>query len=151
MRFIKWYHEILNHQGRYHTHQTISQYFFHRGLSLLTSKFIKSCPICQQWKRPGRRYGKIPAHTTQYQPWECIQIDRFGPWPFDDVNGTTRQIKAVTIIDICTRRIEIQQYENKKSEDISLIIDRNGSIVILVHPTPSSTSARSSHLTSKSF
>jgi len=124
MSFIQWYHEILNHPGQERTHQTISQYFYHRGLSILTQKFIRNCSICQKWKRPGRRYGKIPAHTTQYQPWECIQIDLFGPWSFDDVNGITRQIKAITIIDVCTRWIEIQQYGVKKSEEISLITDR---------------------------
>ena len=124
MRFIQWYHEILNHPGKNRTCQTISQYFYHRGLALLVSKFVKDCETCQKWKRPGRRYGKLPAHTAPYEPWECIQIDLFGPWSFDDINGITRQIKAVTIIDVCTRWIEIQQYDSRRSEDISLIIDR---------------------------
>ena len=78
MPLIRWYHEILNHPGKDRTYHTIEQYFFHRGLSFLTSKFVNNCSTCQKWKRPGRRYGKIPVHTTQYQPWECIQIDLFG-------------------------------------------------------------------------
>ena len=124
MPFIRWYNEFLNHPGRDRIYHTISQYFFHRGLSFLTSKFVKDGSTCQKWKRPGRRFGKIPVHTTQYQPWECIQVDLFGPWSFEDVNGITRKIKAITIIDVWTRWIEIQQCGTKKLEDISLIIDR---------------------------
>ena len=55
---------------------------------------------------------------------KCIQIDLFGPWTFTDYEDNVRHIKAVSIIDVATRWIELHEYSSKRSEDISLIIDR---------------------------
>ena len=53
-----------------------------------------------------------------------VQVDLFGPWSFEDATNTTYQIKALSAIDIATRWPEIHAYEEKTSETISLLFDR---------------------------
>ena len=70
MPFIRWYHETLNHPGKNRTYLTLSQYFYHRGMEALVDRFLSDCSICQEWKRPTRKYGHLPAQLVQYQPWQ---------------------------------------------------------------------------------
>ena len=71
-----------------------------------------------------KKYGEVPLAHPELQPWECVQIDLCGPWTFKCVNGQEHSIKAVTMIDPVLRWLEIQPYDDKKSETISLIFDR---------------------------
>ena len=85
---------------------------------------ILSCE-CQKDKRVTRKYGHLPVPTDQeYEPWECVQADLFGPWKYKDIDSIEREIKAVSFIDVATRWPELHDYGDKSSENIALIFDR---------------------------
>ena len=86
-------------------------------------KLIRQCS-CQKNKRTPRQYGTLPPNIQHYEPWECVQVDLFGPWKYTDVNGIERKIKGVSFIDVATRWVELHNYESKGSEEISLLFDR---------------------------
>jgi transposase InsO family protein len=53
-----------------------------------------------------------------------IQIDLFGPWSFNNIDGTSRQIQGLSIMDVATRWTELFPYTSKRSEDIALLVDQ---------------------------
>ena len=75
-------------------------------------------------KRVTRSYGHLPPILQQYDPWECVQADLFGPWKYTDPNEIDQSIRAVSFINVATRWPELHPYNGEKSEDISLIFDQ---------------------------
>jgi hypothetical protein len=71
-----------------------------------------------------QRYGFLPEPDSIYNPWEVIQIDLFRPWSFNDINGVTRHIQGLSIIDVAPRWTELCPYSSKCSEDIALLVDQ---------------------------
>ena len=57
-------------------------------------------------------------------PWESIQVDLFGSWYFTSSLGTEETIRTVSIIDIATCWPKLHTYDDKRSETISRIVDR---------------------------
>mmetsp|Transcript_13570 Transcript_13570/g.16453 ORF Transcript_13570/g.16453 Transcript_13570/m.16453 type:complete len:698 (+) Transcript_13570:1112-3205(+) len=125
-KIIQWYHDTLNHPGIQRTVNTIRQHFWIKNLVPKVTSHISNCPICSRIKRNQRNYGHLPVSplaTNPPQPWETIQVDLFGPWTWTDCNGIDRSIRAVSIIDVATRWIELAPYSDRQSESISIIID----------------------------
>ena len=122
-RIITWHHEILNHPGVERTYKTISQHFYARGLEARVRTIFRRCS-CQKNKRVTKNYGHLPPTSQSYEPWECVQADLFGPWSYTDVDGVEQSIRAVSFMDVGTRWVELHEYSSKRSEDISLIFDR---------------------------
>jgi hypothetical protein len=87
-------------------------------------QYVNNCQVCKQSKISTKKYGIIPEPDTHYEPWEVIQIDLFGPWSFNDIDGISRQIQGLSIIDIATRWTELCPYSSKRSEDIALLVDQ---------------------------
>eukprot|EP00957_Ditylum_brightwellii_P045751 3470976-Ditylum_brightwellii.AAC.1 len=58
------------------------------------------------------------------EPWESMQVDLFGPWTSAAQNGEKVKIHAIGMIDTCTRWVELHPLQDKTSETISLIVDR---------------------------
>ena len=71
-----------------------------------------------------KKFGKLPAHLSQCQPWEIIQVDLFGPWNFTDISGINRAIRGLSIIDPTTKWLELCPYDDKKSESIAMLVHR---------------------------
>jgi hypothetical protein len=61
---------------------------------------VNNCPVCQQQKRPTKKYGEIPLSTQQYLPWQVCQIDLFGPWAFKDNDSNEHKLQALSVIDV---------------------------------------------------
>ena len=80
--------------------------------------------VCKKWKRSTKKYGHLPAHVSHPDPWACVQIDLFGPWSFTDVHGRDRSLRAVSVIDIGTRWIELLPFTDKRSETVALTFDQ---------------------------
>ena len=120
---ITWYHEILGHPGPTRTFKTISMHFHFKGMEARVKLLIHRCS-CQKNKRVTRPYGHLPPNLQQYDPWKCVQVDLFGPWSYTDANGIDRFIRAVSFIDVATRWPELHSYNEKSSEEISLIFDQ---------------------------
>ena len=122
-RIITWYHELLNHPGVERTYKTISIHFYARGMEARVRIIVRRCS-CQKNKRVTKNYGHLPPTFQDYQPWEVVQADLFGPWKYTDVDGIERAIQAVSFMDVATRWPELHEYDSKKSENISLIFDQ---------------------------
>ena len=44
------------------------------------SKFTKTCPTCQRFKKSKKKNGKLPPKEVTMIPWETICIDLIGPY-----------------------------------------------------------------------
>ena len=62
---LNWYHHYLNHPGGDRLANTIKQNCYWKGLSNQAKQFVKTCKICQQYKKK-RKYGHVPA-PKQYK------------------------------------------------------------------------------------
>ena len=71
-----------------------------------------------------KNYGHLPPTSQSYEPWECVQADLSGPWSYTDVDGVEQSMQAVFFMDVGTQWVELHEYSSKRSEDISLIFDR---------------------------
>ena len=100
---LAWYHINLNHPGQDRTYRTISSVFYTPNMEAQVRHYINNCQVCKQSKISTKKYGLLPEPDTTFEPWEVIQIDLFGPWSFNDVDGVTHQIQGLSIIDIATR------------------------------------------------
>ena len=77
---LNWYHHYLNHPGGDRLANTIKQNCYWKGLSNQAKQFVKTCKICQQYKKK-RKYGHVPAKTIQdLIPWKTVHIDLIGPY-----------------------------------------------------------------------
>ena len=122
---LAWYHINLNHPGQDRTYKTINSVFYTPNMEAQVRQYVNNCQICKQSKISTKKYGIIPEPDTQYEPWEVIQIDLFGPWSFNDIDGISHQIQGLSIIDIATRWTELCPYSSKRSEDIALLVDQS--------------------------
>ena len=125
-RIIQWYHETLNHPGIARTLKSISAHFIAPGLKAQVEHLVSHCQVCKKNKRSSPKYCKLPPTlaTVQHEPWQCVHVDLFGPWTFTDVNGKEHSLRGITMIDSCLRWIEIKPYDDKRSETVAMIFDR---------------------------
>jgi hypothetical protein len=86
--------------------------------------YVNKCQVCKKSKISTKKYGTLPEPDTNYAPLEVIQIDLFGPWTFTDIDGISRHIQGLSIIDVATRWTELCPYVSKCSEDIALLVDQ---------------------------
>lgn len=77
-----------------------------------------------------KHYGKIPLPTAQYvKPWEEVHLDLIGPWKvrFNSTavlgKSTTKNIQALTVMDIATTCPEFVAIKNKTSHHIATLFD----------------------------
>ena len=77
---LNWYHHYLNHPGGDRLANTIKQNCYWKGLSNQAKQFVKTCKICQQYKKK-QKYGHVPAKTIEdLIPWRTVHIDLIGPY-----------------------------------------------------------------------
>ena len=105
-------------------YKTLSAVYYHPNMEAKIQKLARACQVCKKSKTQTKKYGHVPILHIDYNPWEAIQIDLFGPWTYTDITGIERKIQGISIINIATRWVELQPYNTKRSEDITLILDR---------------------------
>ena len=104
---------------------TIRQHFTFKGLRTLVTNLVSRCPMCQSVKHPMKQYGLLPlVSPTIQEPFHTVAVDLVGPYTIHN-HGRIYQLQCLTIIDICTRWIEIVSIPDKSSETVSLAFDRN--------------------------
>lgn len=99
-------------------------HFSFRGLRQLVHDHVSNCSICKLNKKSTKKYGHLPPSEATYRPWECVHIDLFGPWSFVCNKGIQHDVRAVSIIDSSLCWVELHAYDDKKSESIALIFNR---------------------------
>ena len=65
---IQWYHEMLRHPGSTRLHKTLNLKYYIKGLRAKVNSLVKRCSTCQQYKKPTKKYGKLPAKKTEVTP-----------------------------------------------------------------------------------
>jgi transposase InsO family protein len=115
---IRWYHLVLGHPGTTRLYDTIRSRFYAPNLYRLCEQY--QCPDhCQQHKKQGQKYGKLPPREVNLLPWNQVDIDLIGPWTIA-INGVDFTFNALTCIDPVTNLVEIIRINNKTSQHVQM-------------------------------
>lgn len=81
------------------------------GLYKDVKTFISNCIVCRTQKTPAEKHGKLPKRTlTVTQPWQEVAVDLMGPF---------KKQSVLTMIDTCTRWIEIIPIMDRTSASVA--------------------------------
>ena len=106
-KIVSWYHKALSHVERIsRMEEALCQMFHHPKLRDEIKNYVKTCDICQRYKRGSRQYGILSACDATLMPWQEIHCDTVGPWTIE-LRAKTLTFKAVTVIDPVTNLVEI--------------------------------------------
>ena len=123
---LNWYHHYLNHPGGDRLANTVKQICYWNGLSSQAKKLVKTCKICQQYKRK-RKYGHVPAKTIEdLVPWRTMHTDLIGPYsitakqtqPGGEIKEVELQLTAMTMVEPATGWFEIVEVPYYNIEDV---------------------------------
>ena len=95
-RALTWYHHYLCHPGRDRMYKTMAATLYWDNMETDVSKFTKTCPTCQRFKKSKKKNGKLPPKEVTMIPWETVCIDLISP---------------CTVTDITTRETNYRQYQ----------------------------------------
>ena len=107
---VKWYHQVLNHQGSNRLYDTIAQHFYHKELKITCEQIVTHCDACQKYKTQNKGYGKLPEKQPQVAPFHEVAVDCIGPWKIKIANEY-HIFNALTIIDTVTNLCEIARLD----------------------------------------
>ena len=122
-RTLNWYHHYLCHPGRDRMYKTMAATLYWDNMETDVSKFTKTCPTCQRFKKSKKKYGKLPPKEVTMTPWETVCIDLVGPYTVTDRSGNDRILNAMTFVDPATGWFEIAEIPDKTSARISKIFN----------------------------
>ena len=122
-RTLNWYHHYLCHPGRDRMYKTMAATLYWDNMETDVSKFTKTCPTCQRFKKSKKKYGKLPPKEVTMTPWETVCIDLVGPYTVTDRSGNDRILNAMTFVDPATGWFEIAEIPDKTSARISQIFN----------------------------
>ncbi|GFH50707.1 hypothetical protein CTEN210_07183 [Chaetoceros tenuissimus] len=141
---LNWYHHYLNHPGGDRLGNTIKETCYWKGLSNQAKDFVKTCEVCQQYKKK-RRYGIIPAKTIkELVPWRTVHVDLIGPYsvtakqiqPGGEIKEVELKLTCMTMLDPATGWFEIAQVPyysiDKVKEDKDDFIDKTSARISLI-------------------
>ena len=123
---LNWYHHYLNHPRGDRLANTIKQNCYWKGLSNQAKQFVKTCKICQQYKKK-RKYGHVPVKTIQdLIPWKTVHIYLIGPYsitakqtqPGGEIKEVELQLTAMTMVDPAMGWFEIKEVPYYSIEDV---------------------------------
>ena len=123
---LNWYHHMLNHPGGDRLGNTIKQNCYWKGLSHQAKDYVKTCQVCQQYKRK-RKYGHVPAKIIQdLVPWRTVHIDLIGPYsitakqsvPGGKIKEIELKLTAMTMVDPATGWFEIIEVPYYSIDDV---------------------------------
>ncbi|GFH49966.1 hypothetical protein CTEN210_06442 [Chaetoceros tenuissimus] len=141
---LHWYHHYLNHPGGDRLGNTIKETCYWKGLSNQAKDFVKTCDVCQQYKKK-RRYGIIPAKTIkELVPWRTVHVDLIGPYsvtakqiqPGGEIKEVELKLTCMTMLDPATGWFEIAQVPyysiEEVKEDKDDFIDKTSARISLI-------------------
>ena len=98
-----WYHEYLLHPGIDRTVGTISQHLYCANIKNDVISHLRTCDLCQRFKKQKKKYGHLPEKTAEGEPWEQLCVDLIGPYTIERKGRKPLKLEAVTIIDPADR------------------------------------------------
>ena len=114
---------MLRHPGSTRLYKTLNLKYYIKGLRAKVNSLVKRCSTCQQYKKPTKKYGKLPAKKTEVTPWHTVCVDLVGPYTVETDRGDIT-LHCLTIIDPVTYWVELVEIPNKTAEEVALQFDR---------------------------
>ncbi len=109
MHAVKWYHHYLQHPGHSLLEETMNAAMYWKGMHTTIRSLTKSYKSCQVNKRWSRKYGHLPPKTVYTIPWECLCVDRIGPYTLKSKDNLQIDFMALTMIDSTSSWFEIAE------------------------------------------
>ncbi|DAZ96416.1 TPA: hypothetical protein N0F65_012497 [Lagenidium giganteum] len=81
---MKYFHSSLLHPGMTRMYQTMRTSMWWPGMKTDVEEYVRTCEQCQLWKRPSKRYGKLPEKQHQATPWEEVAVALIGSYTYSD-------------------------------------------------------------------
>ena len=110
-------HATAAHLGRRKTLSRVSGRFIWPFMRRDVAAYVRSCPLCQQFKASNQLPPGLMHSTIVHEPWNTVGIDITGPLP------KTRRgnVYILVIIDYFTKWIELFPMPNMKANTIAQI------------------------------
>ena len=116
-RIVTWYHAYLSHPGQTRMERTLAQTIYWPKMADTINQHVKTCRVCQKTKGPRKLYGKLPPkQIPPVTPWNRVDVDLIGPLTVKTKNST-RQLRALTMIDPATGWFEIKDITNPTAKE----------------------------------
>ena len=132
-RILAWYHSYLAHPGQTRMEATLRQTLWWPNMRKDVERHVRTCPECQKFKGPRKKYGHLPAKTIEaVKPWNRVDVDMIGPLTVKATNGTF-QLRALTMIDPATGWFEVKDV---KSPDANSCMEAFDDIWLSRYPRP---------------
>lgn len=124
-RIVAWYHEYLTHPGDKVLEKTMRQTLHWDGMRKDVERYVRTCRKCQLCKKTNKRkHGILPHKEAEPSvPWERVNVDMIGPYTVKQPDGTTKTLRAMTMIDPATGWFEIQEVSNIDSDQAQQAFD----------------------------
>ena len=114
-KVMDWYHYYLCHPGSTRLYKTLGLNITWPGMSSDCKYHVRTCEICQKYKKTHPKYGHLPAKIAEVNPWEVLCVDLVGPYTVSSIEGTESTLHAMTFIDPATGWFEISEISDKMS------------------------------------
>ena len=108
---LSWFHTSAQHPGITKMYQSLRPLVYWSTLHADIISFVNSCHPCQLFKSTSKQYGLLVSSLNSSTPFKNIAIDILGPFTFTNIDEddfeNDESTYCLTIIDICTRWIEL--------------------------------------------
>ncbi len=104
---LTWFHENLQHPGITKTVETLQRYCYFPKLQEKITQYIHSCIACQTCKPRSQKHGHYSKVLADTVPWRTVALDILGPFTFHDSSIADKNKYCLTMIDTCTRWVEL--------------------------------------------
>ena len=117
-RIILHWHKSLNHYSSRKLEQTFNELYDLKGCRKIIESICDACIMCQKNKKSQTRQGTFQGTIECAVPFGHIVIDLCGPYEYEEV-GESLVVNLMTIIDICTRWVEIIILDGTSANEVS--------------------------------
>lgn len=117
---LKAYHDAptAGHMGVNRTLQRIANKFYWKDLRKDIIKYIKSCTDCQKYKPTNQKPAGLYQSTPNYQRFEVLSVDLFGPLP----KGPSGEKWIFIVEDTASRWVELFAIPEATAEKCATIL-----------------------------
>ena len=118
-QIISWFHYNFNHMGITKMYNTIKELAHWPTLHADIIKFVSNCS-CNREKTSNKKYGQLMPPVSATIPFQHIAMDILGPFDFA---AEEEDVNILTIIDLCTRWIELVPLSRTTGREIAIAFD----------------------------
>ena len=104
---------------------TIWQHLYWPGLSEDICSHVKTCNICQSFKKQKKKYGYLLPKEAEIIPWEHLFVDVIGPHKIRRKLKPKKELElqVVTMIDPAMGWFEIAEISSKGADTVANVIE----------------------------